>query len=69
MNSKPSVESLTQRELEILSYSAQGITTKGVADLLGISYQTTRTHHKNIYKKLGVNSLIEAVAAYKRLEP
>lgn len=52
---------LSTREREVLEYLAHGYNARNVAEMLGISYQTVRSHQKNIYKKLHVNSLIKAV--------
>ncbi len=56
---------LTTRELEILEALGQGYTTRKVAEALHISYETVRCHQKNIYRKLQVNSLVEAVAVFR----
>jgi len=56
---------LTSREKEILEYLSRGFGPKKVAQLLNISYETVRVHLKNIYRKLQVNSLIEAIAVYR----
>jgi two-component system, NarL family, response regulator LiaR len=53
---------LTDRESEILDQLAAGHAAKHVSRLLGISYETVRCHQKNIYKKLQVNSVVQAVA-------
>ncbi len=58
------IEKLTKRELEILKYLSKGYSAKQIADLAGISYNTVRVHLKNIYKKLQVNSNIEAVSLF-----
>lgn len=55
---------LTQRELEVLSALAEGLSYKMVADQLGMSYATVNTHAKNIYEKLHISSLGEAIAYY-----
>ena len=52
---------LTSREQEILGLAVQGMKTTQIASRLFVSTQTVRTHFKNIYHKLGVNSRIEAV--------
>ena len=52
---------LSAREQEVLGLAAKGMTTSQVASHLSISPQTVRTHFKNIYPKLGVNSRTEAV--------
>lgn len=53
---------LTIREKEVLTCVTEGLSYKMVADKLGISYETVRTHVKNIYEKLHVASVSEAVA-------
>jgi DNA-binding NarL/FixJ family response regulator len=62
---KTELEGLTKRENEVLEYLARGYSTRKVADTLNISYETVRSHQKNIYRKLQVNSLIEAVAVFR----
>jgi DNA-binding NarL/FixJ family response regulator len=56
------VESLSQREQEILGLLAEGYLYKEIADKLGISYSTVRTHIERIYEKLHVQSRAQAVA-------
>jgi len=56
---------LTKREVEILKYVEQGFTTRKVAEVLYIDYKTVRSHQKNIYRKLQVHSLVEAVAVFR----
>jgi DNA-binding NarL/FixJ family response regulator len=53
---------LSGREREILSALVNGQSYKMVADGLGISIDTVRTHIKSIYEKLHVHSKSEAVA-------
>jgi ATP/maltotriose-dependent transcriptional regulator MalT len=60
-------ESLTRRELEVLTLVADGHTTDGVAALLGISFATARTHMEHIRAKLSASSRAEAVARAKAL--
>jgi DNA-binding NarL/FixJ family response regulator len=52
---------LTPREAEILAHLAKGYRYKEIADGLGISAETVRTHLHNIYEKLHVRSRTEAV--------
>jgi len=47
---------LSSREKEILRLTSQGMSTAQIAARLCISTQTVRTHFKNIYPKIGVNS-------------
>jgi DNA-binding NarL/FixJ family response regulator len=53
---------LTQREKEILQKLVNGFSYKKIAETLFISLDTVRSHIKNIYQKLHVNSKSEAVA-------
>lgn len=52
---------LSQREINILSLAAMGLSRKEMAAHLYISEETAKTHFKNIYHKLGVNSKIAAI--------
>lgn len=63
---KPNVTEspLTHREKEVLSLLAEGLSYKMVADQLGLSYGTVNSHAKNIYEKLHISSLGEAIAYY-----
>jgi NarL family two-component system response regulator LiaR len=60
------LDQLTQREREILDLTAQGKRNDDVARELYISPQTVHTHVRNILRKLGVNSRLEAVALAAR---
>lgn len=53
---------LSRREIEILQRVAYGATTKEVADKLGISPHTVKTHLERIFEKLGANDRAQAVA-------
>jgi DNA-binding NarL/FixJ family response regulator len=53
---------LSRREIEILQKVAYGSTTKEVADSLGISPHTVKTHLERIFEKLGANDRAQAVA-------
>lgn len=50
------VESLTNREREVLLAIARGLLNKGVAAELGISVRTVEAHREAIMRKLGVRS-------------
>jgi DNA-binding NarL/FixJ family response regulator len=64
LNNAPSP--LTNRETEILKLLCDGNNYRIIADQLFISSHTVRTHIKNIYEKLQVNSRAQAVQkAYK----
>ena len=53
---------LSPREKEVLTELCNGKSYKKVAESLFISQDTVRTHIRNIYRKLEVNSKSEAVA-------
>jgi DNA-binding NarL/FixJ family response regulator len=52
---------LTRREKELVDLLAQGFRYKEIADKLCISIDTIRTHIRNIYRKLEVQSRAEAL--------
>jgi RNA polymerase sigma factor (sigma-70 family) len=52
---------LTRREQEILRGLAAGLTYRRLAEELGLSPHTVRSHIKRIYEKLHVHSKLEAV--------
>jgi len=54
------VESLTDREREVLALVAKGLSNQQIADRLVISERTARTHVSNILGKLGVASRTQA---------
>ena len=58
---KSTVSPLTPRETEVLQHLAKGKSYTMIADKLYINKETVRTHIKNIYKKLNVNSKAAAI--------
>jgi len=52
---------LSDRELEVLQLLSQGMLYKEAASKLKISVETIRSHCRNIYEKLHVNTKIEAI--------
>jgi len=55
------VETLTKREIEILTHVGYGKTNKEIGKQLFISDRTVQGHLKNVYAKLGVTTRTEAV--------
>lgn len=55
------LEKLSGREKEIVEYLSKGLRYKEIADKIFISTETVRTHIRNIYEKLQVNSRTEAI--------
>jgi DNA-binding NarL/FixJ family response regulator len=60
----PEVETLTDREEQVLAHLAKGHAYKEIAGLMGISFETVRTHVRTIYDKLHVHSRTEATLKY-----
>ncbi len=58
----PNKYALTTQEKKILQLLADGLSYKMIAAESHITFQTVKTHIKNIYTKLHVNSGTEAVA-------
>jgi DNA-binding NarL/FixJ family response regulator len=55
---------LTAREEEVLLSLSKGYSNKEIAERIGLSVDTVRTHLKHIYEKMHVRSRAEAVARY-----
>ena len=53
---------LTQREAELLTLLGQGFSPQQAADEMQLSWQTVRTHTRNLYRKLGATDRATAVA-------
>jgi DNA-binding NarL/FixJ family response regulator len=51
---------LSRREMEVLSYIAQGMSNKEIGATLGISEQTVKNHITTIFNKLGVSDRTQA---------
>ncbi len=62
------VESLTQRELEVLQLISEGRTNQQIADFLVISAGTVKWYTGQIYGKLNVRNRTQAVARARELE-
>jgi len=60
----PEVETLTEREEQVLALLAKGHAYKEIADLLNISFETVRSYVRTIYDKLHVHSRTEATLKY-----
>lgn len=60
--------SITPREQEVLRLMCAGLSSREIAVKLCISPSTVKTHLTNIYKKLDVNSRVQAVAEAQTLK-
>ncbi|MEE8345902.1 MAG: response regulator transcription factor [Dehalococcoidia bacterium] len=61
------IEPLTDRESEVLTIAARGLSNKMIARELSLSDRTVQVHLSNIFGKLGVASRTEAVITGLRL--
>jgi len=52
---------LSDREIELLHLARRGKRAKEIALAMNLSYETVRTHFRNIYRKLHVHSLRSAI--------
>jgi len=56
----PSIASrLSQRELEIVSYVARGLSNRAIGDTLGLSENTVRNHLRSILEKLEFDNRVQ----------
>lgn len=60
-------EALTERETEVLSLLAKGLSNKEIARTLQVVEDTIKTHVRHILEKLGVQSRTQAVLSAMRL--
>jgi LuxR family maltose regulon positive regulatory protein len=63
----PLVDSLSQRELEILQLIAQGLSNHEISRKLFLALDTVKGHNRRIYEKLQVQRRTEAVARARKL--
>ncbi len=56
-----SKQQLTNREIEVLTYIAQGLTNRKIADTLFLSVRTVNTHRTNLMQKLGIHDTASLV--------
>lgn len=58
------IAQLTPRQREVLDQLAQGLSNKQIADKLGMSSGTTRTHVAAVLRTLGVRNRLQATKIY-----
>ena len=59
--SRQGVKSLSARELSIIQLAAKGFSSPEVAEMLGISVNSVKTHFRHIFEKMDVSDRTEAV--------
>lgn len=55
----PSVQTLTEREREVLQLTAEGYTSREIGEKLHISHRTVEKHRENIQTKLDLKNAVE----------
>jgi two-component system response regulator EvgA len=55
---KEMIDKLSNRELTILRYLAQGMSNKAIAELMHLSHKTVSTYKTRLIEKLGVNAAV-----------
>ena len=58
---KENVSVLTDREQQVLTVAAQGLTARQIGSRLGVRERTVTTHLSRIYKKLGAEGRVHAI--------
>jgi LuxR family maltose regulon positive regulatory protein len=65
---QPLIEPLSERELEVLSLIAAGLSNSRIAEKLMVAVGTVKAHTSSIYGKLGVRNRTQAVARARELK-
>ncbi|MHB9034558.1 MAG: LuxR C-terminal-related transcriptional regulator, partial [Anaerolineae bacterium] len=61
------IEPLSQRELEVLRFIAQGLSNRQIGERLFLALDTVKGHNRRIFGKLQVTSRTEAIARAREL--
>ncbi|MFR7871814.1 MAG: response regulator transcription factor [Fenollaria timonensis] len=61
LDRKELYDTLSSREKQILLSIKEGLSNQEIADRFYITLSTTKTHTRNLYKKLGVKSRSQAI--------
>lgn len=61
------IEELTPAQLRVLSRFPRGLTNNEIADELGVSVNTVKTHVRGIFTALGCDNRVEATRTAQRL--
>ena len=61
-DSRGEIDSLSERQLEILSLVAEGLSNQEICSQLDVTLETTKTHIGHILQRLGARSRAHAVS-------
>jgi LuxR family maltose regulon positive regulatory protein len=64
---QPSIDPLSQRELEVLRLIAQGLSNQEICERLFLALDTVKGHNRRIFNKLQVERRTEAIARAREL--
>lgn len=64
---QPLLDSLSERELQVLALIAEGLSNREIAEQLYVTVDTVKYHSKQIYSKLNVSGRTQAVARAREL--
>ena len=64
---RPLIESLRERELEVLRLIAEGLSNQEIGERLFLALDTVKGHNRHIFDKLQVQRRTEAVARAREL--
>jgi LuxR family transcriptional regulator, maltose regulon positive regulatory protein len=63
----PPLDALSGSEVRVLRYLPTNLSARLIADELGLSHHTVRTHMRHLYAKLGAHTRADAVARARTL--
>ena len=66
LNEEADSESLSLRQMQMLSSLSRGLTNRDIAEEFGLSYGVVKFHLKELFRKIGASSRTEAVAIAMR---
>jgi predicted ATPase/DNA-binding CsgD family transcriptional regulator len=65
--SEPMLDPLTERELEVLRFLADGLTNQEIAERLTVVLGTVKAHNHSIFSKLYVKNRVQAISRAREL--
>jgi DNA-binding NarL/FixJ family response regulator len=66
VTAKEEVESLSEREREVLEHVMHGLGNKAIAERMGVTVAAVKWHLQHIYEKLHVHSRTEAALKFQQ---